>query len=252
MKLNAWNMSDGTVQIHKVGCAHKAGSGASAGKVQDKVEHGETDWSSKFEFAHDYWNNGILDEHEAEYGVGSFDVFAEMDFKPCTKSLPVKIEEETVVAVKPVKPATKTPAAKPAKAEKTAAVTAEPTACKCGCGAVTGKGSQFKQGHDARLVSKLVAKVDKADLTREDAIKTAKAISEPLAAKLGRALDNLQARLTKAHERAVAATKAKEAKAAAKLAKDLAAKEAAAKSVKVDELVADADASGALYMADDF
>lgn len=88
MKLNAWNMSNGEVEIHAVGCSHKPGSGRSKSQFQDQVEFGQIDYPTKFDFAHDYWDNGILEESEAENGVGSFDVFAEMDFKPCTKSLP--------------------------------------------------------------------------------------------------------------------------------------------------------------------
>lgn len=85
-RLNAWNMSDGSVEIHAVGCSHKPGSGRNAkARFQDQVEFGKTEWTSQFAFAHDYWDNGILEEHEAENGVGSFDVFVEMEFKPCVK-----------------------------------------------------------------------------------------------------------------------------------------------------------------------
>lgn len=82
MKLNAWNMSDGTVEIHKAGCSHNPASGRKSSRMQDQVEFGQTDWASQFEFAHDYWDNGILDENP------DMDVFVEMDFKPCV-TLPI-------------------------------------------------------------------------------------------------------------------------------------------------------------------
>lgn len=90
MKLNAWNMSDGTVEIHAVGCNHRPNSRTrrTGHFQQDQVEFGKTDWASQYDFAHDYWDNGILEEHEAENGVGSFDVMQEMEFKPCV-TIPV-------------------------------------------------------------------------------------------------------------------------------------------------------------------
>jgi len=89
MKLIAWNMSDGMVEIHKAGCNHRKSTRNAKGRSrQDQVEFGRTDWASQYDFAHDYWDNGILDEYEMEYGEGSFDVFQEMDFMPCTKGLP--------------------------------------------------------------------------------------------------------------------------------------------------------------------
>jgi hypothetical protein len=106
MRLNAWNMSDGTVQVHKAGCNHKPGSGRNAHYQQDQVEFSQIDWPTKYAFAHDYWDNGILEESEHELGIGSFDVFAEMDFKPCTKSLPVgsaPVAEAEVPATKTAK-----------------------------------------------------------------------------------------------------------------------------------------------------
>jgi len=88
MKLNAWNMSDGTVEIHRHGCQHKPGrKGTKSPFYQDQVEFHETDWATKYDFCHDYWDNGILDEYESEYGH-PMDVFVEMNFKPCTKDLP--------------------------------------------------------------------------------------------------------------------------------------------------------------------
>jgi hypothetical protein len=114
-------MSDGSVEIHKVGCSHRPGSGRNAHYRQDQVEFGQTDWDSKFAFAYDYWNNGILDEYEAENGVGSFDVFQEMNFKPCV-SLPTYTKAEgksdkftaqaahDATPVKPVKNATRSAA----------------------------------------------------------------------------------------------------------------------------------------------
>lgn len=90
MKLKAWNMSSGEVEIHAATCSDKPGKRAGRGGhwAQDQVEFGKTDWPTKFDFMYDYWNNGILEEHEAEYGVGSFDVAQGMDWKPCTASLP--------------------------------------------------------------------------------------------------------------------------------------------------------------------
>jgi hypothetical protein len=114
--------------------------------------------------------------------------------------------EENEVAAKPAK----TP--KPAKAEKTAKPALEPVSCKCGCGEVTGKGSLFRQGHDARMVSNLVTLVTKGETSRDEAIKAAAKISEPLKAKTVRALDNAAAKVARA-------AVAQEAKAAADRAK---------------------------------
>ncbi|HUN38425.1 MAG TPA: hypothetical protein VMU95_41070 [Trebonia sp.] len=108
--------------------------------------------------------------------------------------------EETAMATKPAK------TEKPAKTPKPELV---PVQCQCGCGQVTGKGSLFRQGHDARMVSNLVALVGKGETSRDEAIKAAAKISEPLKAKTTRALDNAQARADKA-------AAAKQAKAAAK------------------------------------
>ena len=90
MKLIAFNTSSGEVEIHKAGCADiKRMNKTRKGHWRsDQVEFGQTDWASKYEFAYDYWNNGILEEYEAEHGEGSFDVMAEMDFQPCTRALP--------------------------------------------------------------------------------------------------------------------------------------------------------------------
>jgi len=90
MKLIAFNTSSGEVEIHKAGCADiKRMNKTRKGHWRsDQVEFGKTDWASKYAFAYDYWDNGILEEHEAEHGVGSFDVMAEMDFQPCTRALP--------------------------------------------------------------------------------------------------------------------------------------------------------------------
>jgi hypothetical protein len=99
MRLVAWNMSSGTVEIHAAGCSHNPDSGRSKFRTQDQVEFGEIDWLTKYDFAYDYWDNGILEEYEAEpgNGPGSFDVWVEMDFKPCTKSFPVGGPDEIAV-----------------------------------------------------------------------------------------------------------------------------------------------------------
>jgi hypothetical protein len=119
MRLNAWNMSSGTVEIHAAGCSHNPESGRSKYAKQSQVEFGKADWTSKYAFAHDYWNNGILDEYEAENGEGTFDVMQEMDFKPCTKALPDT--EDTKPAKRTRKAATKKTAepAKPVKVRST-------------------------------------------------------------------------------------------------------------------------------------
>lgn len=96
--LNAWNMSDGTVQIHAAGCSHHPNSGRKNARQQDQVEFGSIAYPSQFQFAYSYWNNGILEEHEAEYGKGSFDVFQEMDFKPCV-TIPVWTDEDKAFEV---------------------------------------------------------------------------------------------------------------------------------------------------------
>jgi len=95
MKLIAFNMSSGEVEIHKAGCADikKIRTRRKPPWAQDQVEFGETDWTSKYDFAHDYWDNGILSEWEAENPGEKFDVFQEMDFKPCTSSLPVSAND---------------------------------------------------------------------------------------------------------------------------------------------------------------
>lgn len=95
MKLIAFNVSDGSVEIHKAGCAdikrgdRKRGSHQrSAHWRSDQVEFGKVDWPAKYDFCFDYWNNGILEEHEAENGPGSFDVWQGMEFRPCCDALP--------------------------------------------------------------------------------------------------------------------------------------------------------------------
>ena len=88
MKLEAFNVSDGTVEIHKAGCADIKRNNKGSYRRSDKVEFGKVDWPTKYAFMYDYWNNGILEEYEAEHGEGSFDVAAEMDWKPCTSELP--------------------------------------------------------------------------------------------------------------------------------------------------------------------
>jgi hypothetical protein len=112
MKLIAFNVSDGTVEIHKAGCADIKRNDRRRGSHQrsahwrsDQVEFGKIDWPTQYAFAHDYWDNGILAENEAENGVGSFDVFQEMDFKPCCNALPVGGPAETTP--EPAKPKTK-------------------------------------------------------------------------------------------------------------------------------------------------
>jgi len=98
MFLVAWNMSDGTVNIHRKNCPHRKPSrnpGRSGHWAQDQVEFGETDWSSQEAFAHDYWYNGIAEEWNAENPGKKFDVFQEMDFNSCvTDTLPLEAEPE--------------------------------------------------------------------------------------------------------------------------------------------------------------
>lgn len=97
MKLIAFNVSDGTVEIHKAGCADIKRGNKGRFRRSDQVEFGTTDWPTQYAFAYDYWDNGILAENEAENGEGSFDVFQEMDFKPCCDALPVGGREEVTV-----------------------------------------------------------------------------------------------------------------------------------------------------------
>jgi len=88
MYLKAWNMSDGTVHIHEARCQHRRPQKTGRPPfAQEQVEHGKVDWSSKEAFCFDYWNNGILQEYEAEHGENSFDIWQGMEWKPCTDSL---------------------------------------------------------------------------------------------------------------------------------------------------------------------
>jgi hypothetical protein len=90
MFLKAWNMSDGTVVIHEATCKHRKPSRTGRPpQMQDQVDDGSQEWLSKEAYGFDYWNNGILEEYEAEHGKGSFDVFQSMDFKPCCDELPL-------------------------------------------------------------------------------------------------------------------------------------------------------------------
>ena len=73
MKLIAFNVSDGTVEIHKAGCADIKRNNKGSYRRSDQVEFGKVDWPTKYAFMYDYWNNGILEEHEAEHGEGSFE-----------------------------------------------------------------------------------------------------------------------------------------------------------------------------------
>src|ERR1700751_3363226 len=88
MKLVAFNLSNGEVEIHKAGCADIKRNARKRGNRQDQVEFGKIDWATKYDFCHDYWDNGILEEHEAEWGPGTFDVTQSMVFEPCCDSLP--------------------------------------------------------------------------------------------------------------------------------------------------------------------
>jgi len=94
MKLVAFNTSDGEVEIHKWGCADagrerlRKGYKGTTVRRHDQVEFGQTDWPTRYAFAYDYWDNGILEEYEAEHGEGSMDVMAEMNFQPCCDALP--------------------------------------------------------------------------------------------------------------------------------------------------------------------
>jgi len=89
MYLKAWNLSSGEVEIHAADCAdtQRIKSRRKSPFPQDQVEFGKTDWSSKEAFCFDYWNNGILEEYEAEHGELSFDIWQCMDFKPCCDPL---------------------------------------------------------------------------------------------------------------------------------------------------------------------
>jgi hypothetical protein len=88
MFLKAWNMSDGTVTIHEAHCKHRKPSAKTKPAAQEMVDDGTQEWMSKEAYCFDYWNNGILEEYEAEHGKGSYDVFQGMDFKPCCDELP--------------------------------------------------------------------------------------------------------------------------------------------------------------------
>jgi len=104
------------------------------------------------------------------------------------------------------------PGKSPAKAAKpTAGKQAKPTAgkCRCGCGQAVGGKSTFKQGHDARWISSLVAKVLQDKMTLDAARQATGEVSEALRTKLSKAVDN-------ARDKARKAERAKEAKAAAK------------------------------------
>jgi hypothetical protein len=107
MKLEAFNKSDGTVEIHKAGCADvKRNNKRRGGHFrQDQVEFGNIDYPTKYAFAYDYWNNGILEEHEAEFGP--MDVMVEMDFQPCTADLREGSRAEHLGEAEPAKPKTK-------------------------------------------------------------------------------------------------------------------------------------------------
>jgi hypothetical protein len=86
-------MSDGTVVIHRKGCSHrKPNKNRQTGKppfAQDQIEFGNDEFLSKEAFCFDYWNNGILQEYEAEHGEGTFDVFQSMNFSNCCDDLPL-------------------------------------------------------------------------------------------------------------------------------------------------------------------
>lgn len=229
MHLVAWNMSDGTVAIHKAGCQHRPGSSRrSHASQQDQVEFGKVDWASQYEFCYDYWNNGILEEHEAENGVGSFDVFQEMDFAPCTKGLPERADlvpmedtemtENKAKASKPAgAPRGKATGGSPAKSAPLGKAPGEvpaPTAhlkasgksldgkCRCGCGEKVGKGSTFRQGHDARWISKIAAQVTEGKVTKDTALGHVKEVSDALHGKLVKALAAAQSKADKAAQAA--------------------------------------------------
>lgn len=246
MKLNAWNMSSGEVEIHAVGCQHRPGSGKARHARQEQVEFGKTEWTSCHAFAHDYWDNGILEEHEAEYGVGTFDVFQCMDFKPCVTLPQYDPTEETEMAKATEEKTTKAPAA--AKAEKTektlpgkapnevpAPRAAKSKAlpggkCRCGCGREVGRASTFAQGHDAKWITALLARITSGDLTKDAALAEAKTVSDALEGKLSKALENA----AKGAETKAATAKAKADK-AAKAAEVKAAAQAAAAQAKAEK-----------------
>jgi hypothetical protein len=277
MKLNAWNMSDGTVHIHAAGCNHKPGSGRGGPQRQDQVEFGKVNWTSQEAFGFDYWNNGILEENEADSGPGSFDVFQDMEFKPCV-DLPVheqSFADHVLAGLPPVRwngvkvthdevrhysdgdsiavvdgsredcpncnpkenevAQNKAPRGKATGGNATKETLGKapgevpaPTAhlatkghaidgkCRCGCGQVVGKGSTFKQGHDARWISNLVAKVVSGDLTEAHAAKETGEVSSNLKVKLEKAVTLAKAKAEKSRLAA-------EAKAAAKVAAEQAA-----------------------------
>lgn len=191
MLLNAWNMSNGNVEIHAAGCNHKPGSRTRRTGVQqqDQVEFGKVDWPTRTAFCYDYWNNGILDEHEAEHGPGSFDVLQCMDFAPCTKALPWgsrdNMEEDKVADSTIGKPVGSVPA--PSAHLKSNALPGG--LCRCTCGNKVGRGSTFKQGHDARWISDMVQLVANKKLSRKDAARQVGEVSDKLAAKLAALLD---------------------------------------------------------------
>lgn len=60
--------------------------------------------------------------------------------------------------------------------------------CRCGCGQSVGGKSTFRQGHDARWVSRLVAEVLQDKLPRDEAMKRATEVSEALGSKLDKAV----------------------------------------------------------------
>jgi hypothetical protein len=112
MRLFAWNMTDGTVHIHEARCGHRRPQKTGRPPLQqEQVEFGKVDWGSKESFCFDYWNNGILEEYEREHGEFSFDIWQNMEWKPCTDSLqdnePLEVEPE------PAKPRTKTKSTTP-------------------------------------------------------------------------------------------------------------------------------------------
>lgn len=69
--------------------------------------------------------------------------------------------------------------------------------CRCGCGQKVGKRSIFRQGHDAKMVSKLVERVRSGDLAPDMAIGAAALVSDALAYKTRRAVENAVSKLAK-------------------------------------------------------
>lgn len=280
-KLNAWNMSDGTVQVHAVGCQHKPGSGKSKAVQQDQVEFGKAEWFSQEDFARDYWDNGILAEYEADNGEGSFDVFAEMDFKPCV-TIPTATnnqKENEMSATDPGEHAgaktTKAAAKKdvkalPGKAPNEVPPPRSPKSkalpggkCRCGCGREVGRTSTFAQGHDAKFVSALLAKVQSGGMTQADAVKETAEVSDALKGKMEKALQNAADGATKKADadkiKADKAAKRELVKAAAKAAREVAAKArqttAVASGVEetdADDLDDDSDADDLDENSDEF